>query len=82
MKLHRAMTKKNKSYHKQPTKLAIIFDDVTHEKKIFYSDVIGELFIMARHIKVMMVFFTQHLTALSLKMRNHADVIISFRDPN
>ena len=82
MKLHRAMTKKNKSYNKQPPKPAIIFDDVAHEKNLFYSDVIGELFIMARHIKVMVVFLTQHLNALSPKMRNNADVIISFRDPN
>ena len=52
------------------------------KKKLFYSDVIGEPFIMARHIKVMVVFLTQHLNALSPKMRNNADVIISFRDPN
>ena len=51
-------------------------------KKKFDSDVIGKLFIMARHIKVMVVFLTQHLNALGPKMRNNADVIISFRDTN
>jgi len=82
MKQHKAMKKRNKSYDKEPSSVLVIFDDVAHDKKVFHSEKIGKLFILGRHIKMSVIFLTQHLHALAPKFRNNADVICTFRDPN
>ena len=75
--------KKKISFNKRPFKISIIFDDVAHDKKSYYSEAISKLFILGRHIMICpLIFLTQHLTAISPKMRNNADVIITFKDPN
>ena len=75
--------KKKIKFEKRPFKISIIFDDVAHDRKSYYSEAISKLFILGRHIKICpLIFLTQHLTAISPKMRNNADVIITFKDPS
>ena len=82
MKQYKAMKQKNQSYDKEPSSILMIFDDVAHDKKVFHSEVLGKLFILGRHVRISVIFLTQHLHALAPKFRNNADVICTFRDPN
>lgn len=82
MKQYKSMKKKHPNYDKEPSSVVMIFDDVAHDKKVFHSEILGKLFILGRHIRIGVVFLTQHLHALAPKFRNNADVICTFRDPN
>lgn len=81
-KRYRAMKKKNKSYDKKPAHILFIFDDIAHDKHVFHSKALGELFIMGRHKFCSVVLLSQHLSALPPRVRNNSDIICSFRDAN
>ena len=70
------------NFKKKPFKISIIFDDVCHDNKSYYSTAISKLFILGRHLKCQIFFLTQHLTSIGAKMRMNADCIITFKDPN
>ena len=74
--------KKKLSFNKRPFTITFIFDDVAHDRKSYYSEAITKLFILGRHLSCNIIFLTQYLAALSPKMRNNADVVITFKDPS
>jgi len=82
MKVYKQRKKKNKNYNKEPPHLLVILDDVAHDRNVFYSKAISKLFILGRHIKVSCICITQMLTAFCPKVRQNADIIISFRNPS
>ena len=82
MKLYKQKKKKNKNYNKEPPHILVLMDDVAHDKKVFYSQAIGQLAILGRHIRISTVVLTQHLTAFSPKFRQNCDIVITFRDPD
>lgn len=81
MKQYKSRQKK-RCCKEDPPSILMIFDDVAHDRTVFHSPTLGKLFILGRHIRISVIFLTQHLHALSPKMRNNADVICVFRDPN
>ena len=82
MKLYKQKKKKNKKYNKEPPSILCVLDDVAHDTNVFYSHAISQAFILGRHIKVNICVLTQHLTAFSPKVRQNADIVITFRDPD
>jgi len=82
MKIYKQKKKKNKNYNKEPPHILFILDDVAHDKNVFYSKAISQLFILGRHIRTSVICITQMLTAFCPKVRQNADIICSFRNPN
>lgn len=66
---HQELKEKHKYYDKEPIKICIIFDDVAHDKSLFYSEEITKLFVLGRHVGLSIFFLTQHLSAISPKCK-------------
>jgi len=74
--------KKQKMKGKQPPKILIILDDCISGNKILYDENIAKLYTLGRHLKISVIFLTQHLNALSPKIKKNSDVLIFFRNPD
>lgn len=74
--------KKQKMKGKKPPKILIILDDCISGSKIMYDENIAKLYTLGRHLKISVIFLTQHLNALSPKIKKNSDVLIFFRNPD
>jgi len=79
---HKKKKEEQKNYNKEPPKLCFIFDDIVDDSSLFYNNTLAKLFILGRHLNIMVVFLTQYLKCLPPRVRSNSDILISFRQPD
>lgn len=57
MKKHKKLKKDGKNKGKNPPSFLIIFDDIAHDKTVFWSKTLSKIFVLGRHINISTIFF-------------------------
>lgn len=76
--------KKNKSKNKErPPKILILMDDcISDGSKLIYDKYVAMLYVMGRHLQISSILLSQHIGAVSNKVKKNSDVMLFFRNPD